>query len=422
MYNRDGFVEPPIDPLEDTHPTQTFRKVQTVSTWRRVLGWLSLLGTLAFTAATVFLLLNSNGDPETPPPTIDQQPTIAATFTPQPQPTQETVVTVESIDQQPEQLPTVNAEVIAGILNTPLEVIEEPEVITRIERNIAEPFTIIPDRPRNEVIQYTIERGDTIFTIAERFGLKPETIAWSNDRSIIQVLRPGRSLNILPVDGVYHQAVGSSNTIASIAAQYNIENPFTIIDSEFNPTLHGMQPDDVPPSGTRIVIPGGEAEQIAWNPGVNREGGDGGGNSSGGDFITFAPGQPGSCGRQPNTGGTFWTSPLPNGSWVRGFTPWHTGVDLAASPGTTVFAANGGRVIFAGWNNFGYGNTIVLTHGPFTTLYGHLSSINVRCGDVVVAGQPIGGVGSTGNSSGPHLHFEIRFLDQPTDPTATLPF
>ena len=85
-------------------------------------------------------------------------------------------------------------------------------------------------------------------------------------------------------------------------------------------------------------------------------------------------------------------------------------------------AANGGTVIFAGWSNWGYGYSIVLAHGPFTTLYGHLSGINVSCGASVGAGQVIGAVGSSGASTGPHLHFEIRYNDVPTDPTSTIPF
>jgi murein DD-endopeptidase MepM/ murein hydrolase activator NlpD len=219
------------------------------------------------------------------------------------------------------------------------------------------------------------------------------------------------------VDGVYHTSIGS-RTIAEIAASYGISDPYLIIDSEYN-NLFGATPDTVLPSGTQIVIPGGEAEQISWNPVVEREGGD---SQSGGSFVSFAPGEAGSCGRVSNVGGSFWASPIDVYSFVRGFSSWHTGVDLSAAVGAPVKAANGGVVIFAGWNSWGYGNTIVLSHGPFTTLYGHLSSINVGCGQVVSAGQFIGGVGSSGNSSGPHLHFEIRYLDQPQNPTATIPF
>src|SRR5690606_23182739 len=125
-------------------------------------------------------------------------------------------------------------------------------------------------------------------------------------------------------------------------------------------------------------------------PRVEREGSNA--NTTGGDFVSFAPGEPGSCGRVQNVSGTSWARPIASYQWTRGFTSWHTGVDLSASPGTPVFAANGGVVIFSGWNSFGYGDTIVLSHGPFSTVYGHLSSRNVGCGQVVSAGQQIGGV------------------------------
>jgi murein DD-endopeptidase MepM/ murein hydrolase activator NlpD len=248
-------------------------------------------------------------------------------------------------------------------------------------------------------------------------GLLPESIAWANDRRIILGLRPGQTLNILPVDGVYHTVVGS-RTIAEIAASYEVTDPYLVIDSAYN-HLFGVSPETVLPSGEQIVIPGGQAEEISWNPTVEREGGD---SSSGGNFVTFAPGEAGSCGQVANSGGSFWTSPMSSYTLTRGFASWHTGIDLAAPTGTPVAAANGGVVIFAGWNSWGYGNTIVLSHGPFTTLYGHLSSINVGCRQVVNAGQAIGGVGSSGNSSGPHLHFEIRYLDVPQNPSATIGF
>jgi len=134
---------------------------------------------------------------------------------------------------------------------------------------------------------------------------------------------------------------------------------------------------------------------------------------------------PGSCGTVQNPGGgAFWGRPMTPGSYTitRGYSGVHTGIDLAAPVGTPVFAANSGVVVFAGWSTFGYGNTVVLAHGPFLTLYGHLSQINVRCAQLVGVGQPIGGVGNTGNSTGPHLHFEIRDGFTPRDPSATVGF
>ena len=104
---------------------------------------------------------------------------------------------------------------------------------------------------------------------------------------------------------------------------------------------------------------------------------------------------------------------------MRGFYAGHSGLDLSAPQGTPILAANSGPVLYAGWNSWGYGNTVVIGHGPFSTLYGHMSSTAVACGGSVSAGQVIGYVGSTGNSSGPHLHFEIRYQNQPQDPSQT---
>ena len=94
----------------------------------------------------------------------------------------------------------------------------------------------------------------------------------------------------------------------------------------------------------------------------------------------------------------------------------HTGVDINVGYGTPVYAADGGTVILAGWNG-GYGNCIVINHGNgLTTLYGHLSSINVSVGQSVGRGQTIGLVGSTGNSTGPHLHWEVAVNGQRVNP------
>lgn len=321
----------------------------------------------------------------------------------------------------PPLLPTANPETLQALLQQPvLSDSNTGEVV--LARNLNDPFTIIPDRARTEIIQYEVVSGDTFYTLAERFGIKPESIAWSNDRSAINGgLRPGRILNIPPVDGVLH-TVPNQQTIQEIADIYNV-TPFAIIDSEFN-DLYGATPDTTLPSGTQVMVPGGTAESINWNPVVQRipaEGG--GGQNSGGGQIVFAPGDPGSCGLVDNPGGSGgWTNPLGGGyQWMQGYSGFHTGVDLSKPAGAPVFAANGGTVVFAGWNTGGYGYLVVLAHGAFTTVYGHLSAISVGCGAYVNAGQVIGAVGSTGNSSGDHLHFEVRYNDVPQDPTTVMP-
>ncbi len=100
----------------------------------------------------------------------------------------------------------------------------------------------------------------------------------------------------------------------------------------------------------------------------------------------------------------------------------HTGVDIGAATGNPIWASKDGRVIFAGWKG-GYGNTVVMVHGDgtVTTLYAHMSVIHAAPGDRVDQGEVIGEIGSTGFSTGPHLHFEVRVNGEPKDPQAFLP-
>jgi murein DD-endopeptidase MepM/ murein hydrolase activator NlpD len=284
-------------------------------------------------------------------------------------------------------------------------------------RDSRDPYTIIPDRPRIRVELYTIQSGDSINAIAERFGLQPETIAWSNDRSLIWKLTPGAVLNIMPVDGVYHQAVGNT-TVRDLAIQYGVSDPAVILQSEYN-NLQAFDADTVLPSGLWVVIPGGRAEAINFAPVVETVSG---GGESGGGLVSYDPSSPGTCGALAAGIASGWVSPMASYTFMRGFTSFHTGVDLAAGVGTPVYAANSGRVIFAGRSNYGYGIAVVISHGPFSTLYGHLNSENVSCGQLVGAGQLIGAVGLTGNTSGPHLHFEIMYNGIPTNPTDIMPF
>lgn len=138
----------------------------------------------------------------------------------------------------------------------------------------------------------------------------------------------------------------------------------------------------------------------------------------------FGVGQSGSCGVQEVYNGT---APLfkPVSGYVltTDFSWAHRGLDLSAVTGTPVKAVGGGVVIFAGWSDWGYGWSVVISHGAVMSLYAHLTADFVYCGQVVEAGQHIGNVGSSGNSTGPHLHFEIRdAAGVPQNPRDYLPF
>ncbi len=396
--------------LADTNPMRPVEE-HSMPPWRRLAGLFSLIGAALFTAGTLFVLMM----PPTPATIVIEEPTAVGevrTAIATPVPTSAPDPTRAAAPP----MPTMSFEAGALLLSQPLREIQVDTGFA-IVREPLSPFTFVPDRPRSEIIDYEVVSGDTMFRVAERFGIKPESLAWSNPRSIIGNLRPGMILNIPPIDGAI-EMIANDRTIADLARGYGVD-PYAIIDWESN-GLYGAVPETVLVSGMEIFIPGGIGEQISWNPPVERRGGD---SSGTGGTITFAPGEAGSCGPTANPGGFGgWTRPISGYSWVQGFYAGHSGVDLAAPVGTPVYAALGGTVIFQGWNSFGYGYLIVLAHGPFTTVYGHLSDIYVRCGQSVSPGQTIGASGNSGNSSGPHLHFEIRYLDVPQDPTLTMAF
>ena len=420
------FNEPPVNPDEDTSPSLAMRPITAPeivpeqlrhrNPVQRWIGLLSMTGALVFTVAAIaLLLLPSDAAPVVPEPSeSDAQPTTEVLPTNTVEIPTETAVVEAVTDTPPETvagLPTISADMVAELLQTPVYTVP----ISYGTGTQYDPFTFIPgDRPRSEFLEYTAESGDTISEIAGRYGLASETIAWCNDRRIILVLRPGDGVRIPPVDGACYRILGTRNeTITDIAEKFNVEVN-DILNSPYD-TLYDLTPESTLPGGKFLFIPGGEGEPITWNPGRDVEE-DANGNII---SVSFAPGQSGSCGAVAPGGGAYWSNPLSNAKWVRGFFAGHTGIDLSAPMGTPVYAANTGPVLFSGFSRWGYGETVVLAHGIWSTLYGHLSQRNAGCGAVASVGTVIGLVGSTGNSSGPHLHFEIRVNDQPVNPSGT---
>lgn len=269
--------------------------------------------------------------------------------------------------------------------------------------------TTLPNtNAREQVIQYTVEAGDSIFSIAEKFDLRPETILWGNRYTLgddPHFILPGQTLNILPVDGVYHQwSVGEG--LNGVAAYYDV-TPEDIINWPGN-NLDEEEIGDLAfpniPAETMLVIPGGIGTYTDWRtPRITRD-----------EPATAQHLGPGACtGSYDGVTGTLnfiWPT---TERYLSGFdySPEtnHYGIDIAGNLGNDIYAADTGVVVYAGWNDYGYGEMVVIDHGfGWQTLYAHLNQVDVTCGEEVLKGEVIGLMGSTGISTGPHLHFEMR--------------
>ncbi len=275
---------------------------------------------------------------------------------------------------------------------------------------------------RYDFLQYEVVSGDTLFGIAEKFGLEPTSILWTNLYTLWDNpagLVPGQILKIPPEDGVLHTWTegeglnGVANGL-SVTVDAIIEWPGNGLSYEMVGDL--SNPNIAP--GTEIFAPGGTrgfrdfsttifareeaAESNVWGEGK------------------CPPADSGPIGL-----GTFiWPA---NETWISGFdfSPEtnHWGIDVAGDLNDPLYAVDSGVVVYSGWNDWGYGNVVAIDHGNgFQSLYAHLESINVGCLGYVTQGDVIGYMGSTGNSSGPHLHYELLSGSQRVNPHRYLPY
>jgi len=261
--------------------------------------------------------------------------------------------------------------------------------------------TTVPEGVRHFAIKHTVVEGDSIFAIAKMYNLKPESILWANYDLLNDdptYLNPGWQLTIPPTDGIYYKWK-EGDTLEKIAEKYyaNIDDiirwPSNHLDIT-SPSVEGLD---------YVMIPGGYREIQSWIVPLAYTSGSG---------ATREIAGPGGCASTSYAliGSTAFIWPAAQYD-LSGFdfSSYHLAIDISAGVGDAIYASDSGTVVYAGWNNSGYGNLVVIDHGNgYETLYAHLSQVYVSCGQGVYRGGVIAAAGNTGRSFGSHLHFEVR--------------
>lgn len=281
--------------------------------------------------------------------------------------------------------------VVSGILSAPILANAYPGGVPKVLSEFTPPSAVvssldlseygvqtqISEKPRDQIITYAVQKGDTLSTVAQKFGVSVDSIKWANDikRDSLSV---GQQLKIPPVTGIVHK-VREGETIYSIAKKYKTE-PQKIVNWQFN-DFADLETFALA-VGQILVVPDGVMPQA---PAIAR------------------PVPPVVAG---GTGQFLW----PVGGIITQYPVWyHNALDIANPTAPGIAVADGGTVALVEYLRYGYGYHVIVNHGDgLSTLYAHLSEIYVKPGDRVARGQIIGKMGSTGRSSGTHLHFEVR--------------
>lgn len=252
----------------------------------------------------------------------------------------------------------------------------------------------LPDKP----IEHEVLQGETIFDIGKKYNISAESIKFANNL-VSDQLKIGSKLIIPPVEGTVIQVTDSRTTVDSLAKKYKVPAQ-SIVDFNYLDYPYELQ------VGQYIAIP------QASLPSQER-------------YYTSTPTYGGSAYGivtpekfEGATGKFIWPF---SGILTQLFGPYHPGIDIAKNTGDIV-SIDKGKVIRAGWWQGGYGNAVQIDHGNgYISTYAHMSVISVSVGDEVDKGQKIGVVGSTGRSTGPHVHFTIQFEGKYIDPLTVLP-
>lgn len=262
--------------------------------------------------------------------------------------------------------------------------------------------TSVSEKPRAEIIEYEVKSGETVSQIAQKFKVDIDTIKWANALTSVNSVKPGDTLKILPVSGVSH-TVKSGDTLESVAKKYSAEQQ-SMVDYPFNDI-----PDDFRLKiGQVLIVPDGSPPEVKV-PARSRPQPQ---------YLAQGPSSPAFS--APGGGNFVW--PTTTSGISQYFAWYHPGIDMPNRSAPGIVASDGGTVTVAGWpDNYGYGNRVVVDHGNgYSSLYAHLSNIYVSSGQKVSRGQVLGQMGSTGRSTGTHLHFEIHFKGIAVNPLAIL--
>ncbi len=248
--------------------------------------------------------------------------------------------------------------------------------------------TTLPEaRQRTEPLAYAVEGGDTLYSIGSKFKISVDALEYVNNLTDNSVLKPGQTLTIPPVSGLIH-TVERGDTLNSIADKYDV--PAQAV-ADFNYLLDTSHLA----LGTELVIPGGKVPKVEPAPVI----------------YSGAPSQGGSASASPNKGFCAW--PTTVRVITQYFSWYHNGVDVATPHNIAMpplLACTSGTVTRAGWDPFGLGLHVQIDHGNgYVTVYGHMSRIDVSYGQKVGRGEIIGLMGNTGNSTGPHIHFIVKY-------------
>lgn len=260
----------------------------------------------------------------------------------------------------------------------------------------ADTTTLVSDKVRDNIIEYQIQPGDTVSTIADKFGISTDTIRWQNNLVSKDSIKVGQTIQILPVTGVSYK-VQKGDTVYSIAKKYDA-SPQAIVDFPYNTFVNDETFELA--IGQSVIVPDGVMPSVVlWSPVAVKQ---------------ITP----NAGTVVASGSFVWPT---QGVITQRFSWYHQGIDIANNAAPNVLAADAGTVSVPPFMAGGFGNYVIIDHGNgYHTLYGHMSQIYVVSGQTVNRGAVIGKMGTTGHSTGLHTHFEISLNGVKLNPLSIL--